>query len=142
MHIYGINLFYLLYNSFSGLGLTFKKDLWVFLTKIATKLILNVTHHGLRTLKMFHSRLPKTALAMFFTSLSYWKHQICILYQKTFMEKELNERTVWKSFNDILFQIMWNSAYSQKRIISACIKTLQFKLLPLSAAKWFILRST
>ena len=36
---------------------------------------------------------------------------------------------------------MWNFAYTHKKLISASIKTLQFKLLPFSAAKKFTLRS-
>ena len=42
---------------------------------------------------MFHFRLLKTALKGIFTFLSYWKSQFCILYEKTFMKKELHERT-------------------------------------------------
>ena len=40
-----------------------------------------------------------------------------------------------KSFENILSQIMQNPVYTQKMIISAYIKILQIKLLPLSAAK-------
>ena len=42
-----------------------------------------------------------------------------------------------KSFENIINQIMQNSTNTQKKIISATIKTVQTKLLPLLAAKWF-----
>ena len=45
-----------------------------------------------------------------------------------------------KSFENVLSQIMQNPVYTQKMIISAYIKILQIKLLPLSAAKEFTLR--
>ena len=58
--------------------------------KITAKLILNAAHQRWTAKKIFHSRLPKTVLnSVFFTFLSYWKHQICILYQKTFIKEEL-----------------------------------------------------
>ena len=58
--------------------------------KITAKLILNAAHQRWTAKKIFHSRLPKTVLnSVFFTFLSYWKHQICILYQKTFTKEEL-----------------------------------------------------
>ena len=59
----------------------------------------------------------------------------------------LTEKTncIWelrqKSFENILNNIMLNSAYMLEKIISASVKTLKIKLLPLSAAKLFSLRS-
>ena len=44
--------------------------------------------------------------------------------------KELGQ----KSFENILNDIMWNSAYMQEKIVSGSVKTLQIRLLPLSAA--------
>ena len=41
--------------------------MWVFLVKITKNLILNVAHHGCATMKMFHSRSPKTV----FKGISY-----------------------------------------------------------------------
>ena len=40
-----------------------------------------------------------------------------------------------KSFENVLNHTMWNSLYTQKRITSASIKTLQIKRLPLSTTK-------
>ena len=70
-----------------------KNDSWVFLTKATAKLIINVIHHGWVT-NIFRTRLPKMVLnSIFVPSHLTEKHQICILYQKT-----------------------WNSAYTQKRL--------------------------
>ena len=45
------------------------------------------------------------------------------------------EELYQKSFENIFNYIMQNSAYAQKMIISAYVKTLQIKLLHLSTAK-------
>ena len=99
----------------------------IFLTKITAKLILNVAYHGWETKKFFHSRLPKTALCRIFLTFYLTEKMNCI--------KELCQ----KSFINILNYIMQNYAYMQEKITS--VKTLQIKLLPLSAAMLFTLRS-
>ena len=100
----------------------FKNDLWVFLTKITVKLILNVAYHGWETKKIFHSTLPKTAL-----------HGIFLLF---YLTEKLNciKELCQKSFSNILNYIMRNSTYTQEKIISTSVKTLQITALPLSAA--------
>ena len=75
--------------------------------------------------KTFHSRSPKTALYVIFLLFYLTENSNCI--------KELRQ----KSFSNILNYIMRNSAYTQEKIISTSVKTLQIKLLPLSAAMSF-----
>ena len=50
--------------------LLFKNDLWVFVTKITAKLILNAAHHGRAVVKMLHSRSPKRAVLFYLLSCS------------------------------------------------------------------------
>ena len=108
--------------------------------KLTAKLIINVVHHGLGVKKIFSSRLPKTALnsvvVFFYLFILLKKHQIFILYQKVFLKKSCVKELCKKSIE----KIMWDSAYKQKRIISAFIKALRMKLLP-SAGTQFTLRS-
>ena len=103
--------------------------MWVFLTKITAKLILNVAYHGWEKKKIFYSRSPKAALNSIFLPFYLTEKANCM--------KELCQ----KSFENILHDIMWNSAYMQEKIISGSIKTLQIRLLPLSAAMLFTLGS-
>ena len=108
--------------------------------KLTAKLIINVVHHGLGVKKIFSSRLPKTALnsvvVFSYLFILLKKHQIFILYQKVFLKKSCVKELCKKSIE----KIMWDSAYKQKRIISAFIKALRMKLLP-SAGTQFTLRS-
>ena len=105
--------------------------------KLTAKLIINVVHHGLGVKNFFSSRLPKTALNCGFL-LFYLNEKTsdCILYQKAFLKKNCVEELRKKSVE----KIMWDSTYTQKRIISAFIKALQMKLVP-SAGTQFTLRS-
>ena len=75
--------------------------------------------------KIFHSTLPKTALHGIFLLFYLTEKLNCI--------KELCE----KSFLNILNYIVQNSAYTQEKVISTSVKTLQIKLLPLSVAMLF-----
>ena len=90
----------------------------------SAKLIFNVAHHGWVVKKIFPCRLPKKALNNIYFLPFYLteKHHICTLYYKTFVKenciKELCKESTKKKKN------MWNSAYMQKKIISAFIKTL------------------
>ena len=64
--------------------------------------MLIVVHHGWVTKKIFLSRLPKTVLSSIF--LPFYligKHQICILYQRTFIKKfiELCKKSFENNFN-------------------------------------------
>ena len=83
--------------------------------KITAKLIWNVAYHGWETKKIFHSRSPKTALYSIFLLFYLTEKSNCI--------KELRQ----KSFLNILY-IMQNPAYTQEKIISIAVKTLQIKL--------------
>ena len=105
--------------------------------KLTAKLIINVVHHGLGVKKNFSSRLPKTALSSSFlpfylTEKTSDLHLVVEDFYKKNRVKELCKRSIEK--------IMWDSAYTQKRIISAFIEVLQTKLLP-SAGTYFSLRS-
>ena len=52
--------------------------------------MLSVIHHGWATNKIFHSRLPKTVFnSIFLLFYLTENHQICILYQKTFIKKRI-----------------------------------------------------
>ena len=75
-------------------------------------------------------------MAVFYLFILLKKHQICILYQKAFLKKNCVKELSKKSTD----KIMWDSTYTQKRIISAFIKVLQMKLLS-SAGTQFTLRS-
>ena len=102
--------------------------------KLTVNLILNVV---LRGLGVFSSRLPKTTLnSNFFSFYLTEKYHICTQHQKTFMTKDCVKELCKKSIE----KIMWNFAYTQKRIISAFVKAMQMKLLP-SAGTQFTLRS-
>ena len=104
--------------------------------KLTAKLIINIVHHGLGVKKIFSSRLPKTALNCGFLLFYLNEKTDCILYQKAFLKKNCVEELRKKSIE----KIMWDSTYTQKRIISAFIKALQMKLVP-SAGTQFTLRS-
>ena len=75
-------------------------------------------------------------MAVFYLFILLKKHQICILYQKAFLKKNCVKELRKKSTD----KIMWDSTYTQKRIISAFIKVLQMKLLS-SAGTQLTLRS-
>ena len=105
--------------------------------KLTAKLIVNVVHHGLGVKKIFSSRLRKTALSSSFlpfyiTEKTSDLHLVVEDFYKKNCIKELCKKSIEK--------IMWDSAYTQKRIISAFIEVLQTKLLP-SAGMYFSLRS-
>ena len=53
------------YINSTGFNLTFQKWSWFSLQKGTVKLILNVARHVWATKKIFHFRLPKTALSHF-----------------------------------------------------------------------------
>ena len=101
----------------------------VCLTEITAKLILNLTLHGWLMKKVaLNGVFPHFILLKnirFTTSCTR-----TLLWKKDFI-KELCK----KSFENILDYIIQNSACTQKRIISASIKILQIKSLPLSAAR-------
>ena len=99
---------------------------------------MNVVHHGLGVNKIFSSRLPKTSLNFgFYIFILLKKHQICVFYQKAFLKKNC----VKELHKKLIEKIMWDSTYTQKKIISAFIGlALQMKLLP-SAGTQFTLRS-
>ena len=78
---------------------------------------------------MFHSRLPKMALDGNFLAFYFSEKTTCI--------KGLRH----KSFQIMLNYIMRNSTYTQEKVISASVKTLQIKIFPLSPAMLFTLRS-
>ena len=65
------------------------------------------------------------------------KKYICILYQKTFIEKKVYERLKNCENNLKIFstKLCGGTHCMQKRTISAFSKTLKIKLLPLSASK-------
>ena len=65
------------------------------------------------------------------------KKYICILYQKTFIEKKVYERlkNCENSLKIFSTKFCGGTHYMQKRTISAFSKTLKIKLLPLSAPK-------
>ena len=63
------------------------------------------------------------------------------LVPQDFYKKEFFKELCEKSFENILHQIIRNSAYMQKRIAYASIKTLQIELLLSSTAKSFTLSS-
>ena len=71
---------------------------------------------------MFHSRLPKMALDGNFLAFCFTEKTTCI--------KGLCHKS---------FQIMRNSTYTQEKVISASVKTLQIKIFPLSPAMLFTL---
>ena len=74
----------------TGFDLTFQKWFVSFPYENNRKLMLSVIHHGWATNKIFHSRLPKTVFnSIFLLFYLTENHQICILYQKTFIKKEL-----------------------------------------------------
>ena len=98
--------------------------------KINAKLVLNVTHHGSAIKKIFQSRSPKTTFNNFLPFYLTEKHQIWILYQKTLKKNNCFKVLCKQSFEK---KMTWNSAYTQKKIISAFMKTLQIKLLTLQA---------
>ena len=105
--------------------------------KLTAKLIVNVVHHGLGVKKIFSSRLRKTALSSSFlpfylTEKTSDLHLVVEDFYKKNCVKELCKKSIEKN--------MWDSAYTQKRIISAFIEVLQTKLLP-SAGTYFSLRS-
>ena len=95
---------------------------------MTAKLILNVAYHGWK-MKIFHSRLPKLALNGNFLAFDLTGKTTCIT------------GLCQKSFKNILNYIMQNSTYTQEKIISASVKTLQIKLFLLSPAMLFTLRS-
>ena len=78
--------------------------------------------------KIFTLDCQNNLQQQFSSFLFYWK-STCI--------KELCQ----KSFENILNYIMQNSTYTQEKIISASVKTLQIKLFLLSPAMLFTLRS-
>ena len=80
-------------------------------------------------MKIFHSRLPKMALNSNFLAFDFTEKTTCIT------------GLCQKSFKTILNYIMQNSTYTQEKIISASVKTLQIKLFLLSPAMLFTLRS-
>ena len=105
-----------------GSNLTFQKWFMNSANENNCKTDLNVGCHGWER-KFF-------ILYCLFTCLSDWKTSEWHLwpgdsYNKRFVLKELCKN----SFENILNQIMWNSAYLQKRIISASMRTMQIKLL-------------
>ena len=74
----------------TGLDLTFQKWFVSFPYENNRKLMLSVIHHGWATNKIFHSRLPKTVFnSIFLLFYLTENHQICILYQKTFIKKRI-----------------------------------------------------
>ena len=88
----------------AGFCLTFKK-LFVSFSKEnnCAKLILNTTHHGWVIKNIFHCGSLKTAINRIFLPFHPTeKHQICILYQKTFLKKECFKIPCKKSFENIL----------------------------------------
>ena len=93
---------------------------------MTAKLILNVAYHGWE-MKVFRSRLPKMALNSNFLAFDFTEKTTFIMCQK--------------SFKTILNYIMQNSTYTQEKIISASVKTLQIKLFLLSPTMLFTLRS-
>ena len=95
--------------------------------KLTAKLIINVVHHGLGVMKNFSSRLPKTALNSGFLPFYLTEKTSNLhLYWKAFLKKNCDNILCKKSTE----KIMWDSAYTQERIISSFIKALQMKLLP------------
>ena len=95
----------------------FKSVSGILPTKTTAKLTLNVGRHGcLKSLKQ-----------QFFTCLSDWKTSELHLVPRNFYNKRIVVKNCKNSFENN--QIMRNSAYLQKRIISASIKILQIKLL-------------
>ena len=59
--------------------------------KTTPELTLNVDHHGWERKTIFHSILPNTALnSIFLLVYLIEKHQSSILYQETFITKDLN----------------------------------------------------
>ena len=106
--------------------------------KLNAKLIVNVVHHGLGAKKNFSSRLHKTALSSIFLPfyLTEKTSDLHLVVVEDFYKKNCVKELCKKSIE----KIMWDSAYTQKRIISAFIEVLQTKLLP-SAGTYFSLRS-
>ena len=78
---------------------------------------------------MFHSRLPKMALDGNFLAYYFTEKTTCI------------KGLCHKSFQIMLNYIMRNSTYTQEKVISASVKTLQIKIFPLSPTMLFTLRS-
>ena len=97
--------------------------------------ILNVTYHGWERKKKIQPRLSKTALVgSFFTCLSYWKISDLHLVQK----KRIVLKNCVKNHSEIILTILCRIPHTH---ISASAKTLQIKILLLSAARLFSLRS-
>ena len=101
-------------------GQLFKNDLWVFYTKIITKLILNVAHHGWEKMKTFQSRSPKTTLNCIFSPFYLWKKLSLHLVPEDFCRK----RIVWKNCPKIICIYFWlNSGCMQKQYVCAFTNT-------------------
>ena len=83
----------------SGFDLTFQKCFVSFGKKITSRLILNVPHYVWAMYRIFHPRSLKMALSGIFYRTE--KHQLYIVYQKTFIKKRLYKRTVWKYKSEI-----------------------------------------
>ena len=98
--------------------------------KTTSKLTLNVGHHGWERKKHFRSILPKTASnSIFFTCLSGWKTSEFHPVPGDFYNKRSLLQNWKNSFENIHNQILRNSEYLQKRIVSVSMKTPQIKFI-------------
>ena len=88
----------------SGFDLTFKKWCVSFSNENnSAKLILNTAHHGWVIKEIFHSTSLKIALNGIFLPFHLTdKHQVYILYQKSFIKEECFKILCKKSFENIL----------------------------------------